>query len=230
MDILRRGSGGFKVQYLQRLLNKALVRDHAGGASLNEDGAYGPLTEGAVRAFQGRHRPLREDGEAGPATWSALGLRTEREHSSVIQFGQPTGTSCWSAAATSILGNQSVGPGRASLATDGGLQPSIPNLEIFSRGLGWQMLNYSPNVGTLVALCQRKPLWIASAGAHFAHAVVFSGVYSDGTDDGTMFRIHDPWPQGRGRVYGSFCNPVTILANDNRSRLTVFYFYVLIPL
>jgi peptidoglycan hydrolase-like protein with peptidoglycan-binding domain len=74
MDILRRGSRGFKVQYLQRLVNKALVRDHAGGTSLTEDGAYGPLTEGALRAFQARHRPLREDGEAGPATWGALGL------------------------------------------------------------------------------------------------------------------------------------------------------------
>jgi hypothetical protein len=229
MDILGIGSSGFKVQYLQRLLNKALVRDHAAGTPLNEDGSYGPITQNAVRAFQGRHPSIIADGVAGGQTWGALGLRLEREHNRVIKFGQPTHTSCWSAAATSILANQSVGPGRAALETDGGMTPSIDNLEIFARGLGWPMLNHSPGVQELVSLCQQKPLWIAGAGAHFKHAVVFSGVYSDGTDDGTMLRIHDPWPVGRGRIYGTFCNPVTYLADDNVGRLTLFYFYVLVP-
>lgn len=229
MDVLRIGSRGFKVEYLQRLLNKALIRDHATGTRLTEDGSFGPLTQTAVRAFQGRHPGQAVDGIAGNQTWGALGLRTEREHGRVIQYGQPTGTSCWSAAATSILGNQSVGPGRALLASDGGMQPTIDNLQIFARGLSWQMLNHSPGVQELIGLCQRKPLWIAGAGAHFAHAVVFSGVYSDGNDDGTMFRIHDPWPRGQGRIYGTFCNPFTYLADNNVSRLTLSYFYVLVP-
>ncbi len=229
MATLRLGSSGFKVQYLQRLLNKALVRDRAVGTRLNEDGAYGPATEAAVRAFQGRHRSMMVDGTAGGQTWGALGLSLEREHTRVIQFGQPTNSSCWSAAATSILGNQSVGPGRASLEGDGGMTPSIDNLQTFARGLGWRMLNHSPGVQELVSLCRQKPLWIAGEGAHFKHAVVFSGVYSDGTDDGTVFRIHDPWQVGRGRVYGTFCNPVTYLADDNVGRLTLFFFYVLVP-
>ena len=230
MDTLRVGSSGFKVQYLQRLLNKALARDHAAGTRLSEDGAYGPLTEAAVRAFQTRRRSITVDGTAGSQTWGALGLGLELEHPQVIQFGQPTHTSCWSAAATSILGNQSVGPGRASLEAGGGMTPSIDNLETFARGLGWRMLNHSPGVQELVSLCQQKPLWIAGAGVNFKHAVVFSGVYSDGTDDGTMLRIHDPWPVGRGRVYGTFCNPVTYMADDNVGRLTLSYFYVLVPL
>jgi hypothetical protein len=229
MDTLRTGSHSFKVQYLQRLLNKALVKDRASGTRLTEDGAFGPLTEAAVRAFQGRHRPLVVDGSVGNQTWVALGLRNEREYARVIKFGQPTTTSCWSAAATSILGNQSVGPGRATLEAGGGMTPSIDNLATFASGLGWRMLNHSPGLQELVGLCQQKPLWIAGAGANFAHAVVFSGVYSDGIDEGTMFRINDPWPVGQGRVYGTFCNPVTILGNDNVTRLTLFYFYVLVP-
>ena len=231
MDTLRRGSRGFKVSYLQRLLNKALTRDHASGARLAEDGEFGPATDAALRAFQHRHPPSETDGSgaAGHRTWNALGLRTEHEHARVIQFGQPTNMTCWSAAATSIFGDRSVGPGRAVLLSDGSMQTTIDNLGVFARGLGWTMLNYSPAVQNLIALCQRTPLWIAGTGAHFAHAVVLSGVYSDGSDDGTMFRIHDPWPVGRGRIYGTFCNPVSILADDNHSRLTLLFFYVLVP-
>ena len=42
-------------------------------------------------------------------------------------------------------------------------------------------------------------------GHGFAHAVVFNGVYSDGTGngDGTVFCVYDPWPPGRGTIYSS---------------------------
>ena len=231
MQLLHLGSHGFKVEYAQRLLNKALSRDGAAGTPLVEDGRVGPLTIAAVRAFQTRHSPLHADGVIGPQTWRALGLRTEQEHNSVIQFGQPTNTSCWSAAATEILGNQSVGPGAAGLGASGGLLPSIDNLQTFASGLGWTMLNFSPTVSEMVSRLQQKPLWIAAQGAHFAHAVVFSGVYSDGdsSGDGTMFRVHDPWPPGHGNIYGTFANPVTIMAADGVTKVPTRNFFVLVP-
>jgi hypothetical protein len=230
MEILRRfTSTGFKVEFLQRLLNKAALRDRVSTVPLTVDGKFGPLTDAALRAFQSRHN-LSVDGAAGPASWNALGLRTEREH--FIQlFGQPTTTTCWSAAATMILGNQSVGPGNATLAAGGGMTPTVENYEVFARSLGWPLMNHSPGVQEMANIVQRTPVWIAGEGSHFKHAVVLSGVYSDGNaiGDGTMFRIHDPWPVGRGRIYGSFANPITLLDNNNRTRLPVNLQFVLVP-
>ena len=231
MNILRRGNRDFKVEFLQRLLNKAATRERVGGTPLRTDQTFGPLTETALRAFQTRHRPLVVDGVAGSQTWNALGLRIEGEHARIRLFGQPTGTSCWSAAATMILGNQSVGPGGATLGPGGGLSGTMQDHEAFARSLGWQMLHHSPSVQEMAGLVRRTPVWIRAGGANWAHAVVLSGVYSDGdgSGDGTMFRIHDPWPQGRGRIYGSFANPIMMFAADNVTRVPASLDYVLTP-
>jgi len=129
-----------------------------------------------------------------------------------------------------ILGNQSVGPGNATLL-GGGLSPSIENLQTFAQGLGWRMLNYSPSNAELVSLVQRKPVWIAASGANFNHAVVLSAVYSDGdsSGDGTMFRVHDPWPPGRGNVYGTFANPINIMAANGVTPMPTNNFFTLVP-
>jgi peptidoglycan hydrolase-like protein with peptidoglycan-binding domain len=64
--VLRRGSNGDTVRELQSKLN-------ALGATppLVVDGIFGPLTEGAVKAFQ-RDHSLGDDGVAGVQTWKAL--------------------------------------------------------------------------------------------------------------------------------------------------------------
>ena len=59
LPVLRRGSRGAEVKILQT---------HLGIAS---DGAFGPGTENAVRAFQ-RSRGLTPDGIVGAQTWGAL--------------------------------------------------------------------------------------------------------------------------------------------------------------
>ncbi len=61
---LKNGSRGAEVKYLQTLLT-----DH--GYPLATDGAFGSLTEAAVRRFQ-RANGLEEDGVVGPLTWAAL--------------------------------------------------------------------------------------------------------------------------------------------------------------
>lgn len=59
--MLRKGSQGEDVAVLQRALG------------INDDGAFGPATEAAVRAFQ-KKKGLAADGLVGPATWKALGV------------------------------------------------------------------------------------------------------------------------------------------------------------
>ena len=55
-------------------------------------------------------------------------------------------------------------------------------------------------------------VWIHGGGTGWSHAVILSGVFSDGdsSGDGTMFRLHDPWPLNVGKIYGSFANPIAM--------------------
>ena len=225
MQVLRKGSRHFQVKLLQSLLNKKKKQDGLGAPFLNPDGDFGGLTDSALYAFQKRHH-LVADKIAGFNTWQASGLRIEMEHSWVQLIGQTTDMSCWSAAASMILGNMTVGPGSGSLSPTGGLITNAASLQAFAEGLGWKALNYSPDVGELVDIVTRTPVWIVAAGPSFGHAVVLSGVYSDGTrtGDGVLFRIHDPWPVGVGSVYGSLANPLKI-----QGTLPASYFYVLVP-
>lgn len=63
---IRRGSTGLPVKIVQQILNRSM------NAHLQEDGQFGPATDGAVRTFQKR-AGLEVDGIVGPQTWSALG-------------------------------------------------------------------------------------------------------------------------------------------------------------
>lgn len=199
MTTLSRGARGPEVMFLQCLLNK-----HGADPRLNEDGIFGSKTERAVRTFQSAKGVSPPNGQAGQATWSKFGIITTRLHPLTL-FPQPTGMTCWSAAATMILGNMSVGPGQAALGSSGGLLPSIGNVEIFLSGLGWRLINNmsAPSASFLTTALNRGPLWVVFQGINMKHAVVFSGFWSDGSETGVVFRVHDPWPPGVGTVYGT---------------------------
>ena len=62
--LLRRGSSGAEVRYLQELLTNA-------GYPTATDGVFGAATEAAVRSFQ-EENGLESDGIVGPRTWEAL--------------------------------------------------------------------------------------------------------------------------------------------------------------
>jgi Putative peptidoglycan binding domain/Heterokaryon incompatibility protein Het-C len=68
--VLRRGSRGERVRFLQRLLNDWLANP-PGRAPLVLDGIFGPRTQAAVVAFQ-RRNGLPADGIVGSRTWNAL--------------------------------------------------------------------------------------------------------------------------------------------------------------
>jgi murein L,D-transpeptidase YcbB/YkuD len=68
--LVRRGDSRHPVHSLQRLLR-------AHGHDLQVDGIFGPITDRAVRAFQGA-KGLTVDGIAGPRTWSALIITVRR--------------------------------------------------------------------------------------------------------------------------------------------------------
>ena len=204
MDLLQQGSRSDQVKLLQRLLNKRRVVVPA----LAEDGTFGPKTRSAVAAFQGSQR-LNADGIAGSQTWRSLGIKYDITHS-VRLFPQPTNSSCWSAAATMIMGNMSVGPGGAAIP-GGGLDPSPNNVLMFARGLGWRV-HYPQtwSVSGLASLLRAKPVWAVGGGnspaGSWLHAIVLSALWSDGAEDGsgTLLRIHDPWPPHVGSVYARF--------------------------
>ncbi|MEA5512831.1 peptidoglycan-binding domain-containing protein [Nodularia sp. UHCC 0506] len=66
LPILRFGNSGTSVRILQRLLV-------ANGYAIRVDGAFGPLTETAVKAFQNQ-RSIGVDGVVGPVTWQHLSI------------------------------------------------------------------------------------------------------------------------------------------------------------
>ncbi len=199
MRTLSAGARGADVLFLQRLLNKK-----GANPRLAEDEIFGPKTRHAVVAFQGANTIAPANGIVEARTWSRLGASVEVEHA-VTLFGQPTGMTCWSAAATMIVGNMSVGPGQAQTGPTGGLGGTLQNIETFLSGLRWRLVNNQsqPPASTLISAIAGGPLWLGFEGGTFQHAVVASALYSDRTDDGTVMRLHDPWPPGHGTVYGT---------------------------
>lgn len=197
MDMLRRGSRAPQVKLAQRLLNKHLDPR----PRFAEDAIFGPQTQGAVKDFQ-RSEGLSPDGIVGPNTWRALGVTLDISHP-VRLYGQPTNMTCWSAAATMLTGRmQSIGPGGAQTGPSGGLRPSYSNVQTFADAHGLRMnAPQSYSVQGLAGLMRKGPLWVAG-WVPSGHAVVYGGIHGDGTVDGTLIVIYDPWPPGRGRIHG----------------------------
>jgi Papain-like cysteine protease AvrRpt2/Putative peptidoglycan binding domain len=122
---------------------------------------------------------------------------------------QLTGMSCWAAAAAMIIGwrdcididpeDVARASGRWSDYRDG-MHPH--DIDSFARAWG---LFVEPagslTVTRLRELLERNgPLWVGEASAGL-HVIVMAGIYGDGTPDGTLVRVLDPWPEGRGERY-----------------------------
>ena len=125
-------------------------------------------------------------------------------------FPQPNSMSCWSAAATMLFGDRSVGNGNANIDSDGFLMADKENIEKFAKSQGLKMYNQSPSsVNELASLLRVGPLWVAGA-VPLGHAYVIAAMKGDGTPKGTKITIYDPWPPNKGEireeVYETFIN------------------------
>lgn len=107
---------------------------------------------------------------------------------------------CWSAAATMVLGPMCVGPGNARLGKSGGLVGTDANVETFARSHGLQ-LHYPQcwTVEGLASVMQYGPIWVTGLVPGL-HAFVIAELHGDGTPMGTELTIYDPWPPGVGSV------------------------------
>jgi len=115
----------------------------------------------------------------------------------VTLIPQMTGVTCWAAAASMVLGNQSVGKGKAKELGTGELQATDANIRRFAQQYGLVMrARSSYTVEGLANLLKKSPLWAAGNG----HVVVIAGMEGDGTPSGTILTIFDPWPVGKGDV------------------------------
>lgn len=197
MDTIRRGSRIPQVKLAQRLVNSGI----SPRPKLSEDGIFGLKTVAAVKQYQTSRR-LRSDGIVGRNTWRSLGVTIDISQR-VILYGQPTNMTCWSAAATMLLGsNMSVGPGSANTGPRGGLLPSFSNVQSFADSYGLRM--NAPQCWTtqgVANLLRRGPVWVAG-WVPTGHAVVYGGIHGDGAPDGTLIVVYDPWPPGRGEIRG----------------------------
>jgi peptidoglycan hydrolase-like protein with peptidoglycan-binding domain len=81
MPMLREGDSGDAVRKLQEALNKS-------GAKLDVDGQFGPLTRGAVQAYQTKHN-LEVDGIVGPQTWGSLAKTQQQTPAQPTTPAQP---------------------------------------------------------------------------------------------------------------------------------------------
>lgn len=202
MIMISQGSEGAEVAFLQRLLNK-----HGANPNLDEDGKFGPLTKHAVVTYQTTNTIAPANGIVAKSMWQRLGLRTSYKHR-VISLGQQNNTTCWSTAAAMMLGsNMSMGRGNAQVVPGGGLDTGINNVETFIRDLGWRFISRqsAPPATVLISALAHGPLFVALHHPMTDHAVVFNAVFTDGdlSGDGTVFSVCDPYPVGRGSVYGT---------------------------
>lgn len=157
---------------------------------------------------------------------------------------QTSSMSCWASAAAMIVawrdGIRNITPqdiarglGQWQQFYNNGLPPD--NTEMFSV---WGFQYEHPTSYTIegfAGLLAIGPLWVATDLNSGAHIVVVAGIRGDGTPDGTILTIYDPWEQGmtsfrasnRGSVYEEtyqeFVNRQETLAVRELSEPTAFY-------
>ncbi len=120
---------------------------------------------------------------------------------------QLTGMSCWAASAAMVVGWRdliSINPEEIArgagqwAAYTAGLNPN--DVDELARAWGlqkeWPLCYTIEGFRELLESC--GPLWIGMA-VPSGHAVVVTGLYGNGTPEGTFVRYNDPWPVGQGR-------------------------------
>jgi N-acetylmuramoyl-L-alanine amidase len=122
---------------------------------------------------------------------------------------QLTGMSCWAAGAAMIIGWRDCvdvdpeelarGSGHWADYRDG-LHPRDASALARVWGLDHALVG-ALTAGRLIDLLEAHgPLWVGEASPGL-HVVVVAGARGDGTPEGTVVRVLDPWPVGQGERY-----------------------------
>jgi hypothetical protein len=201
--------------------NQASPRDHHVGcpdAVWDWDYYMGMVTSGTCDSPQAAAPALGLGSRRGkPARASALGgdQQFDENWNDVEVLGQPEDYSCWATAASMVVGwrdrvsldiqaVKKMFTDNTGVASNTGLSPR--DRKKLANAVG--LIAEPPQCYTVDAFRQLLesygPLWV---GIHtndgWNHAVVVTGIYGDGTPDGTYVRIHDPW----GRTPGTPASP-----------------------
>jgi Papain-like cysteine protease AvrRpt2 len=121
---------------------------------------------------------------------------------------QATNMSCWAASAAMVVSwRDRVCIDPAAIAAGTGDQAAYANglnpADVPALATAWGLTMEPPQCYTIEGLrdlVQSKgPLWVAAAVPGL-HAIVVTGIYSDGSDDKTFVRISDPWDRDPGTL------------------------------
>ena len=183
-------------------LRVALPVSGAGDAGARRQVAQSVVVavEAHLQAMRRRAYGFRIAGAARPR----IDLRYE-----VPLVPQTTEMSCWAAAAAMVVGWRdqiAVDTEEIARGTGGweayraGLQPD----DVVTLARVWDLTIEAPrtyasaDLETLLRRC--GPLWVGQADPDL-HVICVVGVSGNGTAEGTLVQVNDPWPPGRGERY-----------------------------
>lgn len=144
---------------------------------------------------------------SSPQAKMLSGQSFDVRHEDVLHIAQPTGMSCWAAAAAMVVSWRD----RQSGVTPEDIARGAGQWAAYQSGLNpdhhdelaaaWGLTVEPPQSYTVEGLRNlveyEGPLWIGVA-VPSGHAVVITGIWGDGTPEGTTIRYNDPWPVGTG--------------------------------
>lgn len=144
------------------------------------------------------------------------GARVTRERSREVDVWnevplvpQLTGMSCWAAAAAMLVGwRERIAVDAREVARGAGhwraFKDGLMPEDVGELARAWQLTITDAEVfdaeRLYELLCEFGPLWLGEASPGL-HAIVVTGLYGDGSADGSFVRVNDPWPIARGERY-----------------------------
>jgi peptidoglycan hydrolase-like protein with peptidoglycan-binding domain len=122
---------------------------------------------------------------------------------------QLTGMSCWAAAAAMLVGwRERIAVDAREVARGAGhwraFKDGLMPEDVGELARAWQLTISDAELfdaeRLYELLSEFGPLWLGEASPGL-HAIVVTGLYGDGSADGSFVRVNDPWPVARGERY-----------------------------
>jgi hypothetical protein len=204
-----------------------------------ENQTFTALFHKAVAAFQqaAGFKGQDVDGVIGDKTWGALGVQLaitypirlvpqpERGSERMVEI-RPDGSR--------VPTDRFAEPEILKLFAKGGLwmgeglhAVDEHNLKLFARRNAWQWHWPPASFEQIAEWLGQGPVmaggFLVNPGqeAYPGHAVAIGGIWTDWTEEGTLLKIFDPFPVGRGRIYAT--QPDRFFASGRPFQVEIFY-------